>query len=64
MNSNSDRTDLFSADTFLYLPVARELAAFFQELAILEPEIEPLITEHVRYFDEMLPSLLMGDIAR
>lgn len=40
------------------------LAAFIEGLADLEPEIRPLIAEHIRDYDEMLPTLLMGDIAR
>lgn len=41
-----------------------ELATFIRELGTLEPEIRPLIGEHIGYYDEMLPSLLMADIAR
>ncbi|WP_040786026.1 DUF7674 family protein [Nocardia pneumoniae] len=40
------------------------LAAFVDGLADPEPEIRPLIAEHIRDYDEMLPTLLMGDIAR
>jgi hypothetical protein len=38
--------------------------AFLHDLGSLEPEIGLLIAEHVRYFEEMVPSLLMADIAR
>lgn len=41
-----------------------ELGRFINDLADLEPEIQPLITEHIRDNNEMLPTLLMGDIAR
>ncbi|WP_330230290.1 hypothetical protein OHA40_30595 [Nocardia sp. NBC_00508] len=41
-----------------------DLAAFIEGLADLEPEIRPLIAEHIRDYDEMLPTLFMGDIAR
>ncbi|MBO0852405.1 MAG: hypothetical protein J2P18_01395 [Nocardia sp.] len=41
-----------------------QLANFIQGLGTLEPEIRPLIAEHIEDYDEMLPSLLMGDIAR
>ncbi|ASF11697.1 hypothetical protein NBRGN_057_03130 [Nocardia brasiliensis NBRC 14402] len=39
-------------------------ARFIDELAALEPEIQPLIAEHIRDNDELLPTVLMGDIAR
>ncbi|KIA61106.1 DUF7674 family protein [Nocardia vulneris] len=41
-----------------------ESARFIEGLADLEPEIRPLIAEHVRYYDEMLPTVLMGDVSR
>ncbi|MBY8860655.1 hypothetical protein K7711_29575 [Nocardia sp. CA2R105] len=41
-----------------------ELAAFIEGLGTLEPDIRPLIAEHIHDYDEMLPSLLMADIAR
>jgi hypothetical protein len=65
-NSNSDPKYQLDADAFLYLHllVAMELEAFIQGLGILEPDIRPLIAEHIRDFDEILPSLVMGDIAR
>ena len=44
---------------------AMEPEAFLHGLGALEPEILPLIAEHLRDFDEeMLPSLLMADVAR
>ncbi|WP_460700757.1 DUF7674 family protein [Nocardia thraciensis] len=41
-----------------------ELSAFIEQLAGIEPEIRPIIAEHIRDNNEMLPTILMGDIAR
>ncbi len=40
-----------------------ELSGFFDRLADLEPALRPLIAAHIRDYDELLPSLLIGDIA-
>lgn len=42
----------------------RELGEFIQALSVVERGIRPLIAEHVHYYEEILPSLLVGDIAR
>ncbi|MGV9725441.1 DUF7674 family protein [Nocardia beijingensis] len=63
MNEHTDKEilDLLHTWTSSLEP---PLAAFIEGLADLEPEIRPLIAEHIRDYDEMLPTLLMGDIAR
>ncbi|MCM6774489.1 hypothetical protein NDR87_13875 [Nocardia sp. CDC159] len=41
-----------------------EQARFINDLADLEPEIRPIIAEHIEDNHEMLPTILMADIAR
>jgi hypothetical protein len=41
-----------------------ELAQFIRQLEALEPDLGAIVAEHVNYYEEMLPTLLMGDIAR
>ncbi|CAM4522032.1 hypothetical protein NONI108955_42100 [Nocardia ninae] len=63
MNEQTDKEILDMLDTWTRSLVP-EQARFVDELAALEPEIRPLIAEHIRDNDELLPTLLMGDIAR
>lgn len=63
MNEQTDKEILEMLYTWTQSLVP-ELARFIDDLAGLEPEIRPLIAEHIRDYDEMLPTLLMGDIAR
>ncbi|MBB5918489.1 hypothetical protein BJY24_007401 [Nocardia transvalensis] len=63
MNDRTDQEilDMLYAWTKSLVP---ELSAFIERLAELEPEIGPIIAEHIRDNNEMLPTVLMGDIAR
>ncbi|WP_194835942.1 hypothetical protein [Nocardia sp. XZ_19_369] len=63
MNERTDKEILELIGTWSRSLVP-EQAQFIRDLAGLEPEIRPLITEHVHDYDEILPTLLMGDIAR
>ncbi|WP_280454365.1 DUF7674 family protein [Nocardia brasiliensis] len=63
MNERTDEEILEMLDTWTRSLVP-EQARFIDELAALEPEIQPLIVEHIRDNDELLPTMLMGDIAR
>lgn len=63
MNEQTDKEIMDMLDTWTRSLVP-EQARFIDELAALEPEIQPLIAEHIRDNDELLPTLLMGDVAR
>jgi hypothetical protein len=63
MNDRTDKEILELIDTWSRTLVP-EQAQFIRDLANLEPEIRPLIAEHVNDYDEILPTMLMGDIAR
>ncbi|MFE7802913.1 hypothetical protein [Nocardia sp. NPDC057440] len=63
MNDRTDKEILELIDTWSRTLVP-EQAQFIRDLANLEPEIRPLIAEHVNDYDEILPTMLMGDVAR
>ncbi|WP_406279094.1 hypothetical protein OH799_11380 [Nocardia sp. NBC_00881] len=63
MNDRTDKEILELIDAWSRSLVP-EQAGFIRGLADLEPEIRPLIAEHVHDYDEILPTLLMSDIAR
>ncbi|MFD0360092.1 hypothetical protein ACFQZZ_01345 [Nocardia sp. GCM10030253] len=63
MNDRTDKEILELIDTWSRTLVP-EQAQFIRDLANLEPEIRPLIAEHVNDYDEILPTMLMGDVSR
>ncbi|MFF3569010.1 DUF7674 family protein [Nocardia jiangxiensis] len=63
MSEDSDNEILEMLHTWTR-SLSPELAAFIRGLGTLEPDIRPLIAEHIHDYDEILPSLLMADIAR
>ncbi|TDP42816.1 DUF7674 family protein [Nocardia ignorata] len=44
--------------------LAPEQARFISELARFHPDIQQLVVQHYADFDELLPTLLMGDVSR
>jgi hypothetical protein len=60
----TQREILDMADTWARGSVLPHQDRLIRDLAQLEPELQPIVADHVAYFQEMLPTLVMGDIAR
>lgn len=59
----TQREILHMADTWAHT-VTPEQERFIRDLVELERDLRPIVIEHVDYYQEMLPTQVMGDIAR